>query len=603
MPRSKCFHKRRRKKYPHAPTLRPIPTFRLKLVFSILCLSLFGLMGRAAWLQILQAPLLEAKARSFQTEENLPLGIRRSIIDRMGRLVALDEERFTLWAHPRYFNFPGDLSDKKRKPIEVAEKLSGILSISTDQLNSLMLGRSSGVRIADGISPEISTKIKSLQISGLDLEPYAQRIYPQGNLFSNVIGFLDDDRKPQAGLERSLNGKFLLEEKTHYLRRGADGTPLPNELGPGLFDNDDAEVQLTLDSRLQMVALKELTSQVKKWNAKKGVAIVMDSINGEILALASTPSYNPNQFWKYAPSLYKEWSVQDLFEPGSVFKPINLALALEEGAISPDGSVYDSGVANIGGWPLKNWDHKANGLMSYAKVLQVSSNVGMVNIMQNLSPSTYWEWLNRLGIDQTPKTDLPGAVGGQLKSKELFIDQPIHQAVASFGQGFSITPLKLVQLHALLANGGKLVIPHITKDFIEEKNTQGGMNLLEQKQIFSPEVTRIVLNWMESVVEKGSGIGVRTKNYRIGGKTGTADKSQNGKSYSAKICSFVAILPIEDPRYVVLVAVDEPKREYAYGSTVAVPVAKKIIESLLVLEKIPPSEDQMELTISSKLKL
>ena len=585
-------------KYRAGNSLEPVPSHRLKLVFTMLCLGLFGLMGRAAWLQILQAPLLEARARSFQTEENLPLGIRRSVIDRKGRLIALDEKQYRLWGHPRYFNFPGDLSGKLRNPIEVAEKLSKIIPISTEDLNAILEGKKSGVKITEGISSETAKKIKKLRISGLDLEAYPQRVYPQGDLFANVIGFLDHDRVPQAGLEQSLNKKFIREEKAHYLRRGADGTPLPDALEPGVFTHDDVDIQLTLDARLQMVALRELVQQVEKWDATKGVAIVMDSNNGEILALASTPSYDPNKYWKYSPALFREWSVQDLFEPGSVFKPINLALALEEGVITPNGSVYDSGVVNVGGWPLKNWNHKANGLMNYAKVLQVSSNVGMVKIMQNLNPSVYWEWLRRLGIDQTPTTDLPGAIGGHLRSKDLYAKQPIHRAVTSFGQGFSITPLKLVQLHALIANGGRLVTPHITKGFVENSINSYKTDSVDD-QLLSPEVTKIVLEWMETVVENGSGKGVKTDSYRIGGKTGTADKSEDGKNYSSKICSFVAILPIEDPRYVVLVAVDEPKKAYAYGSTVAVPVAKKIIESLLVLEKVPPSESK-DLLVSAQ---
>ena len=587
MHRSKYCRKLKYRKFARR-SLKPIPSHRLKLVFAVLCLGLLGLIGRAAWLQILQAPLLEARARSFQTEKNLPLGIRRSVVDRRGKLIALDEKQYRLWGHPRYFNFPGDPSGTLRNPIEVAEKLSKIIPISTEELNSMLIGKKSGIKITEGISSEVAQKIKNLRISGLDLEAYPQRVYPHGDLFANVIGFLDHDRIPQAGLEQSLNRNFIRKEKAHYLRRGADGTPLPDELGPGVFNSDDLDIQLTLDARLQRVALKELTQQIKEWNAKKGVAIVMDSTNGEILALASTPSYNPNKYWEYSPSLFREWSVQDLFEPGSVFKPINLALALEEGVITPYGSVYDSGVVNVGGWPLKNWNHKANGLMNYAKVLQVSSNVGMVKIMQNLSPSIYWEWLHRLGIDQTPETDLPGAIGGQLRSKELYVSQPIHRAVTSFGQGFSITPLKLVQLHALIANAGRPVTPHITKGFLEDRK-DSNKNSLVDKQLFQPEVTRTVLEWMETVVENGSGKGVKTENYRIGGKTGTADKAEDGKNYSSKICSFVAILPIESPRYVVLVAVDEPKKEGAYGSTVAVPVAKKIIESLLVLEKIPPS--------------
>ncbi len=583
------FYRRSKQKLSQTLPIKPVPANRLKLVFGILCVGLIGLMGRSAWLQILQAPLLEARARSFQIEKNSPLGIRRSVIDRRGRLIALDEKQFRLWAHPRYFNFPGDPSGKLRKPNEVAEKLSKIIAISTEELTSMLDRRISGVKLAEGISSEKAQEIKRLQISGLDLEAYAQRLYPQQDLFANVIGFLDHDRVPQAGLEQSLNHQFHRKETAHSLRRGADGTPLPDELGPGVFHSDDKEIRLTLDLRLQKVALNALKSQVKEWDAKKGVAIVMDSSNGEILALASTPSYNPNKYWEYSPGLFREWSVQDLFEPGSVFKPINLALALEEGVILPKGSVYDSGVVNVGGWPLKNWNHKANGLIDYAKVLQVSSNVGMVKIMRNLHPSTYWTWLHRLGIDQTPKTDLPGAIGGHLKSKELFVTQPIHGAVTAFGQGFSITPLKLVQLHALIANGGRLVTPHITNGFVEDKNI-GAKNGSDKRQLFRPEVTRTVLEWMESVVDKGSGMGVRTENYRIGGKTGTADKSEDGKNYSSKICSFVAILPIENPRYVVLVAVDEPRKEYAYGSTVAVPAAKKIIESLLVLEKIPPSK-------------
>ncbi len=568
-------------------TLTIVPSYRLKLVFFILCLGLSGLMGRAAWLQLLQAPLLEAYARSSQIQRTLPLGQRRSIVDRNGRLLALDEERFRLWAHPIIFRFPGDSQGEIRSLKEVAQKLSTPLGKSVNELMQTLETKSSGVRLAEDITPEIATEINGLQISGLDLEAYPQRVYPQADLFANVIGFLNDDRVPQAGLEQSLNKKFLRQEKAYTLKRGG----VIRE--PDVFNNDNHELHLTLDTRLQKVALNELRSQVLKWNARKGVAIVMDSSNGEILALASTPSYDPNKFWEYSPSLFREWSVQDLFEPGSVFKPINLALALEEGAISPKGTVYDSGVVNVGGWALKNWNHKANGVMDYAKVLQVSSNVGMVNIMKNLSSIKYWEWLNRLELDKKTETDLPGAIGGELKAKEIFLDQSIHHAVASFGQGFSITPLKLAQLHAVIANGGKLVTPHVTKGFSSKKNTEAH-NSVDNSQVLSQEVTRIVLDWMESVVDEGSGKGVKTEPYRIAGKTGTADQWENGK-LSSKICSFVAILPVEAPRFVVVVAVDDPKKEYAYGSTVAVPVAKKIIESLLVLEKIPPSLDKNSL--------
>ncbi len=569
--------------------LETVPAGRMRGVFVLLCAGLIGLIGRMAWLQIFEASTLEARARVVQTQRTKPLGSRRPIVDRNGRLVALDEERYRLWAHPRYFNFPGDDPTRIRDSTEVAERLSQVLSFSPGELIKLMGDSSSGIKLAEGIDPETATSVRSLGISGIDLEPYSYRVYPQGSLFANVVGFLNQEREPQAGLEQSRDVDLQRHEQARSLRRGADGTPLPDNLAPGVFFGDDLRLQLTLDARLQELAAKALTAQVKKWKAKKGVAIVMDVTNGELMALASTPTYDANRYWEFKPDRFREWSVQDLYEPGSTFKPINLALALQEGAINAQDTVYDSGALTIGGWPIRNHDRKGNGVVDFATVLQVSSNVGMVQAMRRMRPSNYWDWLSRLGLDAKPDTDLPGAVAGQLKTKEQFTSQPIEPATASFGQGFSLTPLKLLQLHAMIANGGKLVSPHITRGL---RAGHGLASRVERtgQPLLRPEVTRIVLSWMESVVEKGSGKGVRTPGYRIGGKTGTAQKAVNGIYVpGALICSFVATLPIENPRYVVLVVVDEPQGAHAYGSTVALPVAKSIIDGLLVIEKIPPS--------------
>ena len=587
-------HRKKRKTF-KVNTLQPLSQSRFRIIFFLLCLGLGGLFLRVGWLQLFQSDQLRALAREVQTEQKTPLGTRRSILDRNGKLVAIDERRFKIWAHPRYFNFPGDSSRTVRKPVEVAKLLSAPLSISVDDILKKLGNYSSGVKLAEGVTPEQANAIKKLGISGIDFEVYPQRLYPHGSLFANVVGFLDLDRRPQAGLELSLDSDLKRLEKASLIRRGADGTPLPTGVQRGVFDEDQLSLQLTLDVRLQEVAIKEISKQVKKWDAKKGVVIVMDINTGELLALASTPSYNPNKYWDYSPSLFKEWSVQELFEPGSTFKPINLALALEEGVISSDGKINDDGLISVGGWPLSNWDRKPNGVLTFPEVLQVSSNVGMIKIMNKLNASTYWQWLKRLGIDEIPETDLPGAVGGQIKSKQIFVNQPIEPAVAAFGQGFSVTPLKLAQLHALIANGGKLVTPHITKGLKGDDESFFNPQP-ESKQILSTEVTNTVLGWMETVVSfyEESGIEASVPGYRIGGKTGTAQKSQDGFMYDSKICSFVASLPIDDPRFVVLVVVDQPQRPHAYGATVALPVAKKIIETLLVIEQIPPSLDRKE---------
>ncbi|MCP9830225.1 penicillin-binding protein 2 [Synechococcus sp. HJ21-Hayes] len=570
--------------------LTPVPSGRLWMVFGLLAAGLAGLAVRLAWVQVVQGNELLSRARAIQTQTTTPIGKRRTIVDRQGRLVALDEERFTLWAHPRYFAFPGDDIGKLRSPLDVSRKLSAVLALPMAHLVKTMEGRKSGVKVATDLDPETAQRVRNLGISGLDLEPYPQRVYPQGGLFANVVGFLNLERAPQAGLEQSRDSDLKRHEASRSLRRGADGTPLPDGLKAGVLYGDDLRLQLTLDARLQQVAQLALSKQVKQWKAKRGVALVMDVRNGEMVALASTPTYDPNRFWNFKPGLFREWSVQDLYEPGSTFKPINLAIALQENAIDPAGKVNDTGQLTIGGWPIFNHDRKGNGLIDFPTVLQVSSNVAMVQAMQRVKPAKFWQWLRTFGIDDIPDTDLPGAVAGELKSKDAFVTQPIEPATAAFGQGFSLTPLKLIQLHAMLANGGRLVSPHITRG-LRSGDDLAAPPPASGVQLIRPEIAQTVLNWMETVVDKGSGKGTKIPGYRIGGKTGTAQKAENGVYIpGARITSFVAHLPIDAPRYVVLVVVDEPKGGNAYGSTVAVPVAKQIIEALLVIEKIPPSK-------------
>ncbi len=570
---------KKRKKIVH---LLPLEDKRFKLTYIFLLIIIFTLFGRLVNLQVFSASDLKKKARSIQSSRTISLKTRRSIVDRNNRLIAYDKSLYKLWAHPKYFHFPGDSINKVRRVEEVVKKLSPILGLKDELLLAKFNNNSIGFELSNQITEDKANKIRKLQISGLDLFKYSQRYYPQGKLYSNVVGFVNDENKGSAGLELHLDRQIKVLNKSNLIKRGGDGTPLPDNSGPRDFISDYKSLGLTIDSKLQKASFEALSKQVMNWKAKKGFAIVMDVTNGEILSLASVPSYDPNKFWQYNPELFKGWYSQDLFEPGSTFKPINLALALEEKVIQKDGLVEDIGKVNVGGWTLSNWDKKGNGYINYPEVLQVSSNVGMVKIMQKLDPLIFWNRLEKLGINKKLETDSFESTAGHLKRKEFFVNQSIEPAVASFGKGFSISPMKLVQIHAALANGGFEVTPHVTLNFKDSQKQYS------QKQFFSTEVSRIVLEWMESVVENGSGAGVRINGYRIAGKTGTSQKAKNGKYTNKKVCSFVATLPVNNPKYVVLVVIDEPSKSYAYGSTVAVPVAKEIIESLIVIEKIPP---------------
>ena len=579
------------KKYKKIVHLIPLDQRRFKLLYIFGLLIILCLFSRLVKLQVFNASDLQREARLSQSLKVNPLKKRRSIVDRNNRLIAYDKTLYKLWAHPKYFNFMGDSTNRVRSIEEVAKKLSPILNVQDEILMEKFHNKIGGIMLLDKISEEKAEKIKNLQISGLDLFKYSQRYYPQGELYSNLVGFVNDENKGSAGLELYLDNQIKVFKKSNFLKKGGDGTPLPDNSAPGDFISDYKSLGLTLDSKLQKASYSALSRQVSKWKAKKGFAIVMDVNNGQILSLVTTPTYDPNKFWQYDSELFKGWYSQDLFEPGSTFKPINLALALEEKVIQKDGLVEDNGKINVGGWTLSNWNKKGNGYIDYPKLLQVSSNVAMVKIMQNLDPAIYWDWLKNLGINENLETDIYESTAGQLKKKDLFVKQPIEPAVASFGKGFSISPLKLVQLHAALANGGFEVTPHVTTNF------KGKDSKNPKKQFFSHQVSKTVLEWMESVVDKGSGSGAKIDGYRIAGKTGTSQKALNGSYTSKKVCSFVATLPVNDPKYVVLVVVDEPSKSYAYGSTVAVPVAKEIIESLIVIEKIPPSIKDHEIIV------
>ena len=571
---------KKRKKIVH---LLPLEDKRFKSTYFCCLVIIFALFGRIVNLQVFSAADLKKKARSIQSSRTISLKTRRSIVDRNNRLIAYDKSLYKLWAHPKYFNFPGDSINTFRGVEEVVKKLSPILGIKEELLLAKFNNNIFGIELANQITEDKANKIRKLQISGLDLFKYSQRYYPQGKLYSNVVGFVNDENKGSAGLELHLDDHIQVLNKSTFLKRAWDGTPLPDNSGPRDFISDYKSLGLTIDSKLQKASFEALSNQVIKWKAKKGFAIVMDVTNGEILSLASVPSYDPNKFWQYNPEVFKGWYSQDLFEPGSTFKPINLALALEEKIIQEKGFVEDPGKINVGGWPLSNWNKKGNGYIDYPEVLQVSSNVAMVRIMQKMQPSTYWDWLNKLGINTNLTTDLFESTAGHLKRKDVFVNQSIEPAVASFGKGFSISPLKLAQLHAALANGGYEVIPHVTLNF-KESLKKGS-----QKRLFSLDVSKTVLKWMESVVESGGGNKAKIDGYRIAGKTGTSQKAKNGVYTLKKVCSFVAALPVNDPKYVVLVVIDEPLNSHgAYGATVALPVAKEIIESLIVIEKIPP---------------
>lgn len=557
------------------------PPLRLIGVWLMLMLMMVGLGGRLAYLQLVIGSDLKAMAREQQAIQATPRSARREIVDRQGNVVAMDQVLYTLYVHPMLF---------KKPAAAVAAAISEVIEQDVQSLEQQFRAQESGIKLSSDISEETAKRLRSLGLDGLDLVSSPQRIYPQGELFSQVTGYVDLDGVPKAGIELSEKDELTYDEP-----ESQEAAPLQ------LVTRDDLKMQLTIDSRLQRIAQENLAATVAEYKAKRGALIVMDAQTGEVLTLAVAPTYDPNRYYDADLEYFKNWAVSDLYEPGSTFKPINVAIALEDGSIGPNDTIYDEGQIQVGGWPIQNVDYSARGgrgSLSITDVLRYSSNVGMVHVMQTMDRADYYAWLERLGVGSLTGIELPGETSGQIKDRNQFIDSPIEAATTAFGQGFSLTPLQLVQLHSTLANGGEMVTPRVVRGLVDsEGELSWTPKRTAPKRIFSAETAQQVLNMMKEVVDDGTGSAAKVSGYQIAGKTGTAQKATEYGAYgNQRITSFVGIAPVSDPRYVVLAVVDEPQGENAYGGTVAAPLVKKMLDSLVVLEGVAPDQPVTETT-------
>lgn len=590
---------------------------RLAGIWLVLGLGTFGLVLRLFWLQIIDAPRLQQIARERQSVTVTPFVPRRTIVDRSNNQVAIDRPSYTIYAHPVKFGevlfgkgLPKNGNRVSITPLDMAQRLAPILDCSPQELMKKFQQRKTGVRIGSGLGEDVKSRIRALKLEGIDIvqgELDYTRSYPQGDMMAEVLGYLDWEHKAQAGVESSQS--LLLERKLarYQLTKTGKGKILPDRVTPDYLHADDLQLRLTVDLRLQRAAREALVQKMKEWNTRRGTVIVMDADTGALRSLVVEPTYDPNHYdkavQKYskivgkerAPTLLQNSAVSDLYEPGSTFKPIAVAIALENKVIAPNTTFYDGGSITVGKYTIRNSDKKGNGEISIAQILQHSSNVGMVKMMQRLKPDVYYNWLQRIGLGQKSGIDLPLEGQGEIRSRKKFIASPIYPANAAFGQGFSLTPIQLVTLIGSIANGGKLVTPHVVEGLFDSTGVRKDKPTLpEPTQIFSPTNAQSVLEMMETVVTKGSGVKAQIPGYRIAGKTGTSQKAVRGGygQDDQKITSFVGILPVDGQhRYVVFAAVDEPKgKEKAFGSNVAAPIVKSVMESLISIDGIPPSD-------------
>ncbi len=510
----------------------------------------------------------QADARHIKTEKMA--SNRGSIYDRRGTPLAVSTPVDSVVINPKQFlNSTGN----RGKIILI----TNILELKTKEASRRIEDRSSKsfMYLKRHISPNQSIKIKQLgKITGLWLEKEYKRFYPAGEVTGHLVGFTNIDDQGQEGMEYMLEEFLLGEDGSKLVLRDADNNIFSDiKLLKTAVDGED--YYSSIDLRIQYLAHRALKAEVRKFKAKAASAIVLDISTGEVLAMVNQPSADPNNRSLRKAELLKNRAVTDVFEPGSTFKPLTVAAALESGNFKPE-SVIDTTPFNLGSKLIG--DDRCEGELNLEMILVKSCNAGAARISLATEPKVFFDTLTKLGISQITASGFPGEVRGSLGNYQNW--RPIKQATLSYGYGVSVTPLQLAKAYAAIANGG--IVNQISIEKIKVKSNG--------ERALSEDTAANLLLMLETVVEQ-SVSRARVKGYRVGGKTGTAEIFSDDYSGDTHNAFFVGIAPISNPRIVTVVVVNKPQGQKYYGGQVAAPIFSLIVSGALRIMGIPPDEN------------
>ncbi len=545
--------------------------------------------GKLFHVQIIKHELLKERAEANWDREIPFGGMRGDILDRNGNLLVGSELAPTLYFMP-----------SQNKEIAVAAKaLADILGIDAAKLEEKMSKKEYMVKLAPegkNITKEQADEIARLQIEGLYTGVDFVRQYPNGELLSRLIGFTGYDSQGLAGIEYAYDEILRGTGDKIRLYTDAKGIPLPHVDDGFQTGKKGNSVELTIDMNMQKVVERELLQAMEKFDAIQALAIIMNPKTGELLSLASVPTFHPKDYQDVDPSIYnRNLPVWMTYEPGSTFKIVTLAASLEEKVINlHNENFYDPGYVMIAKARLRCWKREGHKDQTFLEVVENSCNPGFVEMGQRLGGKKLDQYIRDFGFGQSTGSGIAGEAKGILFTKKAF--GPVEQATTAFGQGISVTPIQQVQAVAAAVNGGYLYRPYIVKEILDDKGK--AIQTFEpemQRQVISEETSKQVREALESVVANGSGRNAFTDGLRVGGKTGTAQKVVDGTYKDGDyIVSFIGFAPADDPELLVYVAVDSPKNASQFGGVIAAPIVGRIIEEVAPLAGVTKREGQIE---------
>jgi cell division protein FtsI (penicillin-binding protein 3) len=541
------------------------PPWRSRFVVVLLALAFLVLLGRALFVQVLEADFFVAQGAKRHVHE-LPLPASRGrILDRHGVVLAASVQVPSVVANPR--EFQADVAQRKA--------LAALLQMPTAELEQRTDGRAAFAWLRRQVDDATWQQVQALGVEGVYRVNEFRRVYPDGDAAAHIVGFTGIDGTGQEGVELALQAQLQGQDGSRRVVRDRLGR-IVEDVGSHVEPQHGRDVTLSIDSKVQFFAWQRLRDAVEQHGAKAGSAVVLDARSGEILALANVPSFNPGQRQNLSGEQLRNRALTDIFEPGSTMKPFVAAWALETGRVTPEtvlqtapGSVYVPGLQVRDAHPYAS--------LTVSGVIQKSSNVGTVRMAMQMSPREMWELYSQAGFGQKPQIDFPGAVTGKLRPWKTW--RPVEQATMSYGYGVSASLLQMARSYTVFARDGELIPVTMLK---REQPVQG-------MQVISPKTARQVREMLRAAAGPGgTAPKAQALGYSVGGKTGTARKHE-GRGYVSNRYRawFVGFAPVSDPRIIVAVMVDEPSKGVYYGGEIAAPVFSQVVQQTLRMMNVP----------------
>ena len=551
----------------------------------LLCIAVV-LVGRLFFLQIIDKSDLQAKNLSQVQVDRKLQSPRGTIYDRNGRPLAMSVVTKSLYADPKMI---------KQSPQEIAELISPYVTMSKENIVKALQEDTAFVwlnRMMDADkSKGVQQVIKDNNIAGLNFVEESKRYYPNGVLAAQVLGFVGTDDKGLDGLEMVLDDELKGGVQQEIVATDNKGNAIFGSVLSKFLPDKGKSVTLTIDATIQFIAERALDKAMVDTGAKHASVIVMDPKTGEILAMANRPSYDPNNYNQSGEEAFKNIAVTNLYEPGSTFKPIIASAALAAGKWKLDTVYNDKGAFAANGHIIRNWDGEGYGPVRLLDILKYSLNTGMAEIGTLTGADILSKYVRDYGFGSETGIELPGEGAGILYNPEDM--SKLDVATMSIGQGIAVTPLQMVRAFGALANGGAMMKPHIIKSY---SNSQGDVTSTTETSVVGQpvpaETVKTIVDILEKEVSEGGGTKAMVEGYHFAGKTGTAQKldtKHGGYLDGQYIASFIGFGPVEDPKFVVLVVIDDPQKGSYYGSQIVAPVFKDIVSQLVRYYQMSPS--------------